>query len=314
MPSIDVVVPTLERWDLTERCLRLLRAQTVPHSVTIADNGSTDGTPEKIRAGFPDVRVIELGANLGFPFACNRGVTAGTGEVVVLLNNDVEVRPDFLEKLVGPIEDDPSLGSTAALLLQPGERTIDCIGLTADPTLAGFPRLRGRPVSEAASPAPVLAGPCGGGGAYRRKAWDEVGGLDEGVLFYGEDMDLALRIRAAGWETAAVPEAVAVHLGSATAGVRSSWQRYHGGFARGYFLRRYGILASKAGPRALLTEGIVVVGDAVISRDLSAAKGRLAGWRAARGLERRRMPPDAAVDHSITLVQSLRLRRAVYAG
>jgi N-acetylglucosaminyl-diphospho-decaprenol L-rhamnosyltransferase len=312
--SIDVVIPTFQRWDLTNRCLQHLREQTTAHSVTIVDTASTDGTPDHVRASFPTARVIALNENFGFPVACNRGVAAGTSEVIVLLNNDVEARPDFLEKLVRPLEESAQVGSVAALLVQPGEETIDCMGLVADRTLAGFPRLRGRPVADAASVLPVLVGPSGGGGAYRRAAWEEVGGLDEGVSFYGEDVDLALRIRAAGWGTAAVPEAVAVHLGSATAGHRSAWQRYQGGFARGYFLRRYGVLRTSAAARALLTEGIVIVGDVILSRDFRAFRGRLAGWRAARTKPPSRMPPEEAIDTTISLVESLRLRRVVYSG
>jgi N-acetylglucosaminyl-diphospho-decaprenol L-rhamnosyltransferase len=311
--SIDVVIPTYQRWDLTERCLHHLAAQTVPHSVIVVDNGSTDGTPSKARAAVPDARVIELGANLGFPVACNRGAAAGTGEVIVLLNNDVEARPDFLEKLVRPLQEVERVGCAASLLVRPGEQIIDCMGLTTDRTLVSFPRLRGHPVDDASSPSPVLAGPSGAGGAYRREAWEAVGGLDEGVLFYGEDLDLALRIRAAGWDAAAVPEAVAVHLGSATAQSRSPWQRYHGGFARGYFLRRYRVLKSAASPRTLTTEAAVVVGDAIISRDLQALRGRLAGWRAAKGMEPSPRPPREAIDATISFWASLRLRRVVYA-
>ena len=71
------------------------------------------------------------------------------------------------------------------------------------------------------------------------------------MFAYGEDVDLALRLRAAGWETVVVGDAVAVHIGSASAVARSSWQRYQGGFSRGYFLRRYGVLTTTAGPRTL---------------------------------------------------------------
>ncbi len=179
-PSIDVVIPVRNHWELTRRCLELLKSQSASHSVVVVDNGSDDGTPAKIEASFPEVQVIELGANTGFSHACNRGVESGRSEIVVLLNNDVEPRVAFLEHLVAPFRDG-NVGSVAALLLQPGEETIDSVGLCADPTLAGFPRLRGWPVGEAVSSAPVLSGPSGGGGAYRRLAWEEVGGLDEGV-------------------------------------------------------------------------------------------------------------------------------------
>jgi len=310
---IDVVVPVHDRWDLTESCLVHLGGQSLPHNVIVCDNGSTDGTPERVRAAFPEVRVVELGANLGFPAACNRGVGAGSGDFVVLLNNDVICsRPDFVERLVAPFEDE-RVGSVAALLVKPGEETIESFGLAADATLAGYPRLRGSPMGEAQVENPVLVGPSGAAGAYRRRAWQEVGGLDEGVLFYGEDVDIALRLRAAGWSTAAVSDAVAVHIGSASAAHRSAWQRYQGGFARGYFLRRYGVLRSRAAARAVTTEAIVVVGDALLfSHDLAAFRGRLAGWRAARGRGRTAPPPRDAIDHRIGFLRSLRLRVGVY--
>src|SRR6266511_5862594 len=277
-PSIDVIMPVHNRWDLTQSCLEHLRSQTVPHVAIVCDNGSTDGTPRRVRESFPETRVIELGANVGFPAACNRGAQAGAGEVVVLLNNDVECRSDFLERLVAPLREDERLGSVAALLLKAGEEQIESFGLAVDPTLAGYPRLRGRPAAEAQGIQPVLAGPSGAAAAYRRRAWTDVGGLDEAVFSYGEDVDLALRLRAAGWPAAVAPDAVAVHVGSATAVTRSPRQRYHGGFARGYFLRRYGVLRGRYAPRAAVTESTVVLGDALVfSHDLAALRGRFAG-------------------------------------
>lgn len=309
--SIDVVVPTFDGWDLTRRCLVRLREQTAPHVVIVADNASTDGTPERVRAEFPEVRIVELERNLGFPAACNHGVAAGEGEVVVLLNNDVECPPDFLERLVSPFADE-RVGMVAGVLVRPGADEIDSVGLTADATLSGFARLDGRPLQEAASGRPVVTGPSGGAAAYRRSAWESAGGLDEQIFIYAEDLDLAFRLRVAGWSAAVAADAVAVHLGSVTMGLRSPWQRYQAGFSRGYLLRRYGVLRGSAAARALVTEAVVVVGDAVISRDVSAARGRLAGWRAARGLPRLPLPPPEAVDSAIGFRESLRLRRRAY--
>lgn len=311
-PSIDVVVPVHNHWELTQRCLEHLRAQTVAHSVTVADNGSTDGTPQQLRKAFPEIRVIELGANLGFPVACNRGVRAGSGDIVVLLNNDVDCRPNFLERLVAPFAGCERLGSAAARLLTPGGERIESFGLAVDPTFAGYPRLRGSPAEDARLEL-VLVGPSGAAGAYRRRAWEEVGGLDEGVFFYGEDVDIALRLRTVGWSTAAVPDAVAIHAGSASAAHRSAWQRYQGGFARGYFLRRYGVLRSRVAPRAATTEALVVIGDAVVfSHDLAALRGRIAGWHAAAGKARVTPPPRDAIDRRITFLRSVALRVGVY--
>jgi GT2 family glycosyltransferase len=310
-PSIDVVIPTFNGWGLTEKCLVHLRAQTVAHSVIVADNASTDGTPDRLRDAFPEIALVETGGNLGFAVACNRGAAAGKNEVVVLLNNDVEVRPDFLERLVAPLENTP-VGSVAALLVCPGGQTIDSIGLAADRTLAGFPRLFGRPVCDAALTTPVLAGPSGGAAAYRRSAWEDIGGLDERVFIYSEDLDLALRLRSAGWATVAAPDAIGVHLGSATLGHRSDWQRYQSGFSRSYFVRRYGILKTRAAVRTLATEALVVAGDAALSGDVSALRGRMAGWRSAANLQRRPLPPHDAIDFTISFRASLRLRRLVY--
>jgi N-acetylglucosaminyl-diphospho-decaprenol L-rhamnosyltransferase len=311
---VDVIVPAHDGWELTRSCLAHLRHQTLPHTVTLCDNGSSDGTPERVRTEFPDVRVVELGANLGFPAACNRGAHDVSGEIVVLLNNDVDAHRTFLECLVAPIAGDERLGSVSALLLMPSERHIESFGLAADPTLAGYPRLRGARKENAQAHDPILIGPSGAAGAYRRIAWEQVGGLDEGVFAYAEDVDLALRLRAAGWDAAAAGDAIAVHLGSASATARSSWQRYQGGFARGYFLRRYGVLRGRAALRALATEALVVGGDAIVfSHDLAALRGRAAGWRAARGRERVRAPAHV-IDRRITFLESVRLRLGVYAA
>jgi N-acetylglucosaminyl-diphospho-decaprenol L-rhamnosyltransferase len=141
-----------------------------------------------------------------------------------------------------------------------------------------------------------------------------VGGIDEGVFAYNEDFDLALRLRIAGWKAAVAHDAVGIHIGSATHGHRSAWQRYHGGFGRGYVLRRYGVLRSRAAARALATESAVAVGDMLISRDAAALRGRIQGWRAARTKPRLPIPPADSVDEDITLLDSLRLRRGVYSG
>src|SRR5947208_10098993 len=140
--SADVVVPVYNRFELTARCLEQLGAQTLRHAVVVCDNGSTDGTPERVRAAFPYVRVVELATNVGFSAACNRGVQAGSSEIVVLLNNDVECPQNFLEHLVAPLADE-RVGSVAALLVTPGAQRIESFGLAVDPTLAGYPRLRG---------------------------------------------------------------------------------------------------------------------------------------------------------------------------
>jgi len=311
-PSIDVVIVVHGRYELTASCLRHLSAQSIEHRVILVDNGSTDDTCARLRSEWPEVRLEILDENRGFAEACNRGVGAGSGDIVVLLNNDVDCRPDFLEHVCGPLERDPLVGAVATLMLQPGERLIDSAGLAADVTLGGFPRLHGLQVSEAARERPLLAGPAGAAAAYRRSAWEQAGGLDSAIFAYMEDFDLALRLRAAGWKAVLATDAVGVHLGSATFGHRTAWQRRNGGFGRGYMLRRYGLLRGREAPRTLATEAIVVLGDLAFSRDLAALRGRLSGWRAGRQAPRLPPPPEDAIDRSIGLRESLAMRRGVY--
>jgi GT2 family glycosyltransferase len=310
--TVDVAVVAYNRYDLTESCLRHLAAQTREHRLIVCDNGSTDGADERVAADWPDATHLRLETNRGFAEACNAAVGAGDADAVVLLNTDVDCRPDFVERVVAPLEADPGIGSVAALCIRPGGERIDSIGLTMDSTLSPFPRLQGRPVAEAASETPVLVGPAGTAAAYRRAAWEQIGGLDERIFAYGEDFDLAVRLRAAGWGSVAAADAAGIHLGSATHGHRSARQRRYGGFGRAYLMRRYGVLRGRQAVRALFTEALVVAGDAVISRDLQALKGRLAGWRAAAGLPRHTLPPDTAFDRAITLRDAIDLRRGVY--
>jgi N-acetylglucosaminyl-diphospho-decaprenol L-rhamnosyltransferase len=312
--SIDVVVPTYGKWAITRECLEHLRRQSVPHTVIVVDDAGPDDTLARLAAEYPEVTVVALAQNSGFAAACNAGIRRGNGDIVVLVNNDVQAEPQLLEHLVAPFETRLRLGSAAPLLFAPNG-TIDAFGLTADSTLAGFVRYHGAPASalatESAGEEYALLGPYGAVAAFRRPALDEVGLLDEGIVMYGEELDLALRLSAAGWATTAVAEARGVHLGGATSGRGSASQRQKAGFGRGYLLRAWGVLGSRHGLRALVTEVIVCAGDLLLSRDLASTRGRLAGWRAGRAAAPRpRHVPG--IDTSLGFITSLRLRVGDY--
>jgi N-acetylglucosaminyl-diphospho-decaprenol L-rhamnosyltransferase len=306
--SVDVVITTHQGWELTRRCLEHLAEQTLEHRIIVSDGGSTDGTPQKLRAQFPDVTLVAHDDDPGYSAATNEGVAAGSGDVVLLLNNDTFCRPDFLEQLVASF-DDEHVGAVAPLTLRPDERTIDSVGLTLDATIAPFIRLSGRPVDEATFQRPILVAPGGGADAYRRSAWTQAGGFDDRLSFYGADLDLGLRLRSLGWTTAAAPDAVAVHLRSATSGHRSRRSRESGGWARGYLLRRWGVLTSRVAVRALATETFVALADSALSRDTVAIRSRVSGWTCAGSLPRRRVP-QGVIDPKIGFVESLRRRWA----
>jgi GT2 family glycosyltransferase len=309
-PTVDVVITTHQGWDLTSRCLDHLSQQTLPHTVVVSDSASTDGTPDNIRTLFPHVTLLTHSEDPGYAAATNVGVAAGTGDVIVLLNNDAFCRPDFLEQVVAAFARDERVGAVAPLTLRPDERTIDSVGLTLDVTLAPFIRLTGEPTGRAASDRPLLVSPGGGADGYLRAAWSAAGGLDEQLSFYGADIDLALRLHSLGWSIVAAPQAVAVHLRSGTSGHRSRRARQSGGWARGFLLRRWGVLRSRAAVRALVTESIVSIADLALSRDTVAARSRIDGWRAAGGRQRREVPRNA-VDRGIGFRESLRRRWAV---
>jgi N-acetylglucosaminyl-diphospho-decaprenol L-rhamnosyltransferase len=302
--TVDVVVVAYNRYELTESCLRHLQRQTIDHNVVVVDNGSRDDTYARLRAEWLDVHVERFEDSCGYPQAANRGVAAGTGDIVVLLNNDVDVGASFLERAIAPMRD-AEVGSVAVLLMQPGGERIDSVGMTADTVLAAYPRLRGLPSTAAGKGHPVLLGPGGAAGVYRRSAWTQVGGMDEAIDFYMEDFDLALRLGLAGWRTVAEPGAIGVHLGSATFGRRNRNVRRHGGFGRGYLLRRYGLLRGPRAARTVATETIVVFADTLISRDLAALRGRVAGWRAGGAHPQLTRPPARFIDSGIGFCESL---------
>jgi N-acetylglucosaminyl-diphospho-decaprenol L-rhamnosyltransferase len=182
---------------------------------------------------------------------------------------------------------------------------VDGFGIELDRGLAAYNRGRRSPVGRARG---RLAMPSGGAAAYRREAWDAAGGFDEALFAYGEDVDLGLRLRSRGWEAAEAPDARGVHLGGASTGVDSPFQRELAGFARGFLLRRYGILRSRAAPRALVVEALVVGWGLARHRTLVPLRARVRGWRTA-GRDGRRSLPPGTVDPTIGVVESIRRLR-----
>jgi GT2 family glycosyltransferase len=305
-PSVDVIVPVHGNWALTASCLSSLPASDRIR-IIVVDDASPDDTLARLAADWPTVDVVALERNRGFAAAVNAGIRHGDGDIVVLVNNDVIAEPRMVEELTTAF-DDPAVGSATALLFAP-DGTIDAFGICADPTMAGYVRLHGERADELerADDHFRLLGPYGAVAAYRRAALDEVGLLDEGIVMYGEELDLALRLSAAGWGTRGVRTARGVHLGGGTSGRGSFRQRYRSAFGRGYLLRAWRVLRSRRAVRALVVESAVSLADLVRSGDLASARGRLAGWRAARGSSRP-LQPVPGIDPRIRFWPALRLR------
>jgi len=303
-----VYIPNFNGAAQLGRTLRSLGAQTRPIDVVVVDNGSSDGSVELARRELPQARVIEHGRNLGFGPAINRALAEHPADPVILLNNDAEAEPRFVEALLDGLG--PGVDSVAGVLLQErAPELIDSAGVVADATLMGFDHLHGEPLS-AADGAPDPLGPTGGAALYRRETLERVGGFDERIFLYYEDLDLALRIAAGGGRCRLAPEARALHAYSASLGAASARKYAWTGWSRGYMLRRYGVMRRPGlALRALACEGALCAGQLLKDRTAAGLKGRLRGWRDAAGLELRDPEGVPLLDLSAREALALRRRR-----
>jgi GT2 family glycosyltransferase len=296
-----VYIPTLNGGENLRRCLASLELQTSSTHVVVADNGAGDGCSSLLDEQFPEVTRIGFGRNLGFGNALNRAIREAGEGPIVLLNDDAVAEPQLIEKLLAGHAQAEMVA--AVLLSERDTSRIDSAGVLVDQTLMAFDYLCGEPVS-ALEQAPAPLGPTGGAALYDREAFNAVGGFDERIFLYYEDVDLALRLRGSGARCVLSPQARAIHGYSMTLGARSGRKYAMTGWSRGYLLRRYGVTASASlGVQALGREAAICTGQALRDRTLSGARGRIAGWRAAKGLESRPLPGGA--------VTPLGLRRAL---
>jgi N-acetylglucosaminyl-diphospho-decaprenol L-rhamnosyltransferase len=303
-----IYIPTYNGRERLGKALRSLETQSRPADVVVVDNGSSDGTAELLHDEFPEVALLELGENIGFGPALNRAVAEHPGDPAILLNNDVEAEPRFVEALLDAAAEGAE--TVAGVLVQeaaPG--LIDSAGVVADRTLMGFDYLHGEPL-EAAETAADPLGPTGGAALYRLAAFRAAGGFDERIFLYYEDLDLALRLRAAGARCRLAAGARAVHAYSASLGAGSGAKYARTGWSRGYMLRRYGVASNpRDAVRALAAEGAICAAQLLADRTAKGIGGRLRGWRDGASLERRPVPRDALLDISLREALALRRRR-----
>jgi GT2 family glycosyltransferase len=222
-PSAEVtaVVVNWNSGTWTRTCLAHLEAQTVPVGrIILVDNGSTDGSVEWLRAT-PGIELIPLGENVGFAAANNVGIARCRSEFVLLVNPDVELASDYVERLL-PAFADQRVGSVTGKLLRPGPaRLIDSTGHNVYGM--GWAENRGEELPDRSDDCEEeIFGVCAAAAAYRLAALKEtaINGevFDESYFAYIEDVDLDWRLRWLGWKAWYVPSAVGIHHRSSTRG------------------------------------------------------------------------------------------------
>lgn len=213
-PFVSLLLLNWNGRPLLEMCLPPLMKLDYPnYEVVLVDNASTDDSLPFTRERFPEVKIIANKDNLGFSSGMNAALRQIQSDVVVLLNNDVVVRRQWLKALIRPLVVDDTIGITGCKLLYPDEQTIQHAGARLSYPLAYTHHHHYqetdtgqdnevREVEYVTGAAMAIAG----------RVLDDVGLLDESFSpFYYEEVDFCYRARAAGYRTVYVPQAVAIH-------------------------------------------------------------------------------------------------------
>lgn len=230
--DLSIIIVSWNTCNLLAQCLDSIYAYPSHYEfeVWVVDNASSDGTVGMVRNRFPQVRLIENHANLGFARANNQAIRESTGSYVLLLNPDTVILPNALESMIRFADEHKDVGLLGGNLFNVDRTPQVCYGNT--PTLisevlsllsldrrpfipdrlrSSIPRTR-EPNDGFLSVGWVL-GACM---FIRRTALDQVGLLDEGYYVFSEETDWARRARAGGWNVVYLASAGILHHGGAS--------------------------------------------------------------------------------------------------
>jgi GT2 family glycosyltransferase len=219
--SASVVIPNWNGRDLLEKYLPSVVAALAgnpANEILVVDNGSTDGSADYVREHFPQVNLVALPQNLGFGGGSNAGFRAAKNDIVVLLNSDMRVAPDFLAPLLEGFSDPLVFAVSCQIFFTDPAKLREETGLTQAWWQDGGLRVRHRD-----DPAIQDLYPCfyGGGGscAFDRKKFLELGGFDPLLEpFYLEDTDLGYMAWKRGWKVLYQPRSIVYHEHRGTIG------------------------------------------------------------------------------------------------
>jgi len=223
--AASVVIPTWNGKEHLERNLRSVVeavALNPDHEILVVDNASDDGTVEYLAREFPSVRVLEMGRNLGFGGGSNAGISAAKNDIVVLLNNDMQVEPGFLQPLIDGFRDPRVFSVTAQIFFSDPNKRREETGLAMGRWVNGNVHLTHVIDDEVTELYPTFYGG-GGSTAYDKRKFLELGGFDELFEpFYVEDVDLGYMAWKRGWINMYAPNSVVYHEHRGTIGKRFS--------------------------------------------------------------------------------------------
>jgi GT2 family glycosyltransferase len=221
VPPVTVVIVSYNGGERTLGVLRALGTQVTPlAAVLVVDNGSTDGSQERIRSEFPGVSLLQMSENRGLPAARNAGLRRATTDLVLLLDHDVYVDPDCIARMLDLYRERRPAVICPRVRLHPERSVIQTDG--AEAHFIGTMTLRRAGWDDASLPdvpesVPACIGACM---LVQRRLVLEAGGFDELFFFYFEDHEFCLRLRSLGHEILCEPRAVVYHeRGAGTPGL-----------------------------------------------------------------------------------------------
>lgn len=229
-PLISVVIPNWNGAEHLATCLDSLRRQTYPLvEVIVVDNNSDDDSLALLKTDYPEVKAIPLKENRGYAGGVNTGFREAEGEIMVVLNNDTEAHPSWLEELWAGLQGHPEAGSATSKILLFDEREVfnsagDLYGVDGVPINRGVWEEDAGQYDEEEK----VFSPCGGACALRRSMLEDLASkgqdkaFDEDFFAYCEDVDLGWRAQLAGYECLYVPRAIIYHRLSATGGGKTA--------------------------------------------------------------------------------------------